>query len=53
MGTIWISADIREILITVMPKCAGTSGSKINNSGVSTLKQVCSGRYSGLLKLSN
>ena len=31
----------------------GASGSKINNNGVTMLKQACSSRYSGLLKLSN
>ncbi len=47
--------DIREILIVqcpVTPKRAGASGSKFDD-GVSTLKQACSGRYSGLLKLSS
>ena len=34
-------------------KCAGASGSKINNDGGSTFKQACSGRYSGSLKLSS
>ncbi len=51
-----ISADIHEILIVqrpVAPKCTGASGSKINDDGVSTLKQACSGRYSGSLKLSS
>ena len=36
-----------------MPKHMGASDSKINNDGVLTLKQACSGRYSGLLKLSS
>ena len=56
MGTTRISADIREILTVqrpVTPKRAGASGSKINDDGVSTLKQACSGRYSGSLKLSS
>ena len=47
---------IREILTVqrlVMPKCTGASGSKVNNNGVSTLKQACSRQYSGLLKLSS
>ena len=53
---IWISTDIREILTVqclVTPKCAGASGSKINDDGVSMLKQACSRRYSGTLKLSS
>ena len=56
MGTTRISADIREILTVqrpVTPKRAGASGSRINNDGVSTLKQACSRRYSGSLKLSS
>ena len=56
VGTMCISAEIREILIVqcpVMPKRAGASGSKINDDGVSTFKQACSGRYSGSLKLSS
>jgi hypothetical protein len=56
VGTTRISTDIREILTVqrlVTPKRAGASGSKINNGGVSTLKQACSGRYSGSLKLSS
>ena len=56
MGTTRISADIREILTVqrpVTPKRAGASGSKIKDDGVSTLKQACSGRYSGSLKLSS
>ena len=56
VGTTRISADIREILTVqrpVTPKRAGASGSKINDDGVSTLKQACSGRYSGSLKLSS
>ena len=51
-----ISVDIREILIIqcpVTPKSAGASGSKINDNGVSTLKQACSGRYSESLKVSS
>ena len=56
MGTIRISADIREILTVqclVTPKRAGASGSRINDDGVSTFKQACSRRYSGSLKLSS
>ena len=56
MGTTRISADIREILTAQrpsMPKRAGSSGSRINDDGVSTLKQACSRRYSGSLKLSS
>ena len=56
VGTTWISADIREILTVqhpVMPKRAGTSGLRINDDGVSTLKQACGRRYSGSLKLSS
>ena len=56
VGITRISAKICEILIVqcpVRPKCAGASGSKINDDGVSTLKQACSGRYSGSLKLSS
>jgi hypothetical protein len=56
-GTMRISAVIREILTVqrpVMPKHVGTSSSKINDDGVQrTLKQACSGRYSGTLKLSS
>ena len=47
VGTTRISADICEILIVqrpITPKRAGASGSRINNDGVSTLKQACSGR---------
>ena len=56
MGTTRISADIREILTVqrlVMPKHAGASGSRINDNGVSMLKQACSERYSGSFKLSS
>ena len=54
VSTTRISAEVREILIVqrpVTPKCAGASGSKINNDGVSTFKQTCSGRYLGSLKV--
>ena len=56
VGTMRISAEIRETSIVqrpVTPKRAGASGSKINDDGVSTFKQACSGRYSGSLKLSS
>ena len=56
VGTSRISADIRKILTVqrpVTPKRAGASGSRINDKGVSTLKQACSGRYSGSSKLSS
>ena len=56
VGTIRISADIREILTVqrpVTPKRAGASGSRINDDGVSTLKQACSRRYLGSLNLSS
>ena len=56
VGTTRISAEIREILTVqrpVTPKRAGASGSKINDDGISTFKQACSGRYSGSLKLSS
>ena len=56
MGRTCISAEMREILTVqrpVTPKCAGASGSKINDDGVSTFKQACSRRYSGSLKLSS
>ena len=56
MGTTRIFTDIREILTVqrpVTPKRAGASGSRINDYGVSTLKQACSRQYSGSLKLSN
>ena len=56
VGTKRIFADIREILTVqrpVTPKRAGASGSRINDDGVSTLKQACSRRYSGSLKLSS
>ena len=56
VGTSRISADIREILTVqcpVTPKRAGASGSRINDDGVSTLKQGCSRQYSGSLKLSS
>ena len=56
VGTRRVSAEIREILIVqrpVTPKRAGASGSKINDDGISTFKQACSGRYSGSLKLSS
>ena len=56
VGTTRISTDTCEISTVqhpVTPKCAGASGSKINNDGISTLKQACSGRYSGSLKLSS
>ena len=52
----WISADIRDtptIQRPAMPKCVDVSGSIINDDGISTLKQACSGRYSGSLKLSS
>ena len=48
--------DIREILTVqcpVTPKRVGPSSSKINDNGVSMLKQACSRRYSGSLKLSS
>ena len=56
VGTTQISADIREILTVqcpVTPKRTGASGSRMNDNGVSTLKQACSRRYSGLLKLTS
>ena len=56
VGTTQISADICEILTVqrpVTPKRAGASGSRINDDGISTLKQACSRRYSGSLKLSS
>ena len=56
MGTTRISANIREILTVQRPvtsERAGASGSRINDDGVSTLEQACSGRYSGSLKLSS
>ena len=56
VGTTRISAEIRETLIVqrpVTPKRTDASGSKINDDGVSTFKQACSGRYSGSLKLSS
>jgi hypothetical protein len=56
VSTTRISAVIREIvtvLCQVMPKHAGTSGSKFDDDGISMLKQACSGRYSGTLKLSS
>ena len=56
VGTTQISAEIREILTVqrpVTPQRAGASGSRINDDSVSTFKQACSGRYSGLLKLSS
>ena len=56
VGRTRISAEIHEILIVqypVTPKRAGASSSKINDDGVSTFKQACSGRYSGSLKLSS
>ena len=56
MGITRISAEIREILIIqrpVTPERAGASGSKINDDGISTFKQACSGRYSGSLRLSS
>ena len=56
VGTTRISANIREILTVqrwVTPKRAGASGSRINNDGVSILKQAYSRRYSGSLKLSS
>ena len=37
----------------VMPKHVGASDSKINDDGVLTFKQACSGQYSGLLKLNS
>ena len=51
-----ISVEIRKILTVqgpVTPKRAGASDSKINDDGVSTFKEACSGRYSGSLKLSS
>ncbi|MCG8625096.1 MAG: hypothetical protein MJE68_24250, partial [Proteobacteria bacterium] len=56
VGTTQISMEIREILTVqcpVTPQHAGASGSKINDDGISTFKQACSGRYSGSLKLSS
>ena len=56
VGPMRISMDIREILTVqrqVTPKRAGASGSKINDNGISMLKQACSRRYSGSLKLSS
>jgi hypothetical protein len=56
VSTMRISADTREILTVqhpVTPKRTGASDSKIKDDGVSTLKQACSGRYSGSLKLSS
>ena len=41
------------VLRPVMPKCAGTNGSKTNEDDVSMLKLACSGRYSESLKLSS
>ena len=48
------NVDIHDILTVqrpVMLKHAGASASKINDNGVSTLKQACSRQYSVLLKL--
>ena len=56
VGTKRISAEIREILTVqrqVTPKRAGASGSKMSDDSVSTIKQACSGQYSGSLKLSS
>ena len=42
----WISADIRDTLTIqrpATPKCVDASDSIINDDGVSTLKQACSG----------
>ena len=56
VGKTWLCAVIRQI-ITILrpfkPKRAGRNGSKTKDAGVSTLKQVCSGRYSGTSKLSS
>ena len=41
----WIFTDVQRL---VMPKRTGACGSKINDDGVSMLKQACSGQYSGL-----
>ena len=56
VGTARMSMEIREILIVqrlVTSKCAGASGSKINDYSISTCKQACSRRYLGSLKLSS
>ena len=56
VSTTRISTDIQEILTVqhlVTPKRVGASISKINKDGVLILKQACSRRYSGLLKLSS
>ena len=48
VGTTRISADIHEILTVqrpVTPKRAGASGSRINDDGISMMKQACSRRY--------
>ena len=45
--------EILTVQCQVTPKCAGASGSKINDNRVSTLKQAYSGRYSGSLKFSS
>ena len=45
VGTTRIFTDIHEILTVqhpITPQCAGASGSRINDDGVSTLKQACS-----------
>ena len=46
VGTTWISTDILTVQCLVTPKCAGASGSKIDDDGVWMLKQTCSGQYS-------
>ena len=54
MGTTWISSEHWLFNIqSVTPKQVCISGSKINDNGVSTLKQACSREYSGSLKLNN
>jgi hypothetical protein len=53
VGTTQISTEILTVQCPVTPKCAGASRLKINDDDVSMLKQACSGRYSGSLKLSS
>ena len=50
-NTSTVIREILTVLYPVMPKHMGTSGSKINNNGVSTLKLVGSKRYSVVLML--
>ena len=56
VGTTWgcvVVHKIITVLCLVTPKRMGTNSSKINDTGISTLKQAYSRQNSGTVKLSS